>query len=380
MDSGRSASLDQDVLDVVFEFVDPRSMISSRSIDFDWRRDYERDYAYLASLCLVSKLWLVSAQRTLYRVIPPFLFRRRQFDVIGLIDFRRTIEQNTAIRQHVRRLFVDDMRDGKTLNLIRMLPRCLVFVVNRLSSVFTAEPFDLTNIGQVTLRQQSSQWFQSFQSWSRLEHIRFWSVDGESLSLDEIDDNPFPFLRSLAFITCPNHVPALPTIPNTLHTLVIKSNPIGDFTYLRDLISGHSTSLRRLSIHPAYHNPQIQTPVMELASLAGNVECLDIGEITLEEFTLLPSTLVELYIMLSMGSPNVGKAVVDLITRCRKMEVFECGLFGSETTMQDMDEAKSMAKARCVWFYCYATNDDGEEVWSTGEKSSTSWYTWKTPF
>jgi hypothetical protein len=180
--------------------------------------------------------------------------------------------------------------------------------------------------------------------------------------LDGIDDNPFPFLRSLAFITCRNHVPALPTIPNTLHTLVIKSNPIGDLTYLRDLISRHSASLRRLSIHPAYSNSQIQTPVMELASLAGNVECLDIGEITLEEFTLLPSTLIELYIMLSMGSPNVGKAVVALITRCRKIEVFECGLFGSETTVQDMDDANSMAEVRGVWFYCYARNDDGLEV------------------
>jgi hypothetical protein len=183
MDSARSlisTPLNRDVLDVVFEFVDPRSVILSRSIEFDWCRDYERDYAYLASLCLVSKFWLISAQRTLYRVIPPFLFRARQFDAIALIDFRRTIEQNTAIRQRVRRLFVDDLSDGKTLNLIRMLPRCLVFVVNWLSSVFTAEPFDLRNIGQVTLRPESSQWFRSFQSWSQLEHIRFWSIDGES--------------------------------------------------------------------------------------------------------------------------------------------------------------------------------------------------------
>jgi hypothetical protein len=119
---------------------------------------------------------------------------------------------------------------------------------------------------------------------------------------------------------------------------------------------------------------------MELASLAGNVECLDVVGITLGEFTLLSSTLVELYIMLSLGSPNVRNALVDLITRCRKIEVFECGLFGSEMTVQDMDVAKSIAEARGVWFYCDATNDDGEEVWSTGERWPTSWYTWKSPF
>jgi hypothetical protein len=115
---------------------------------------------------------------------------------------------------------------------------------------------------------------------------------------------------------------------------------------------------------------------MDLVSLAGNLECLDVAEVSLEEFSLLPSSLVHLHIQPSSGCPNVGKAVADSFVRCKTIELFECHLVGSEMTMQDMDEAKLMAETRRVRFLCTSSHDDGGKVdWKVGETwcGRTTW-------
>jgi hypothetical protein len=232
----------------------------------------------------------------------------------------------------------------------------------------------MTNMGEVMLTSWSAELFQRLRSWSQLEDIRLFMMDGENFPLEGRGTNPFPFLRSLRFFFCRNYIPVLPTSPNTLHTLVIKFNRTVDFTYLRELISQHSISLRRLSVRPASIYP---IPVMELVLLAGNLECLDVANISLEESSVLSSALVELHVQLSSGYPNVGKAVAALFVRCKKMAVFECRLVGSETpSMQDLDEAKLMADTRHAQFFCTSCHQEGGKVdWEIGEMWSgqTTW-------
>jgi hypothetical protein len=245
MDSSQSVvpiSLDRDVLDIVFEFVDPGSMIPSRSIDFNWRRNYERRDYILLSCVALSRLEVMAHPSTT-NTLPSYstaygedaMLRAHGSHRIPLD--RRTMSCDTRICSQI---FVRDLSDSGTLALIRIL--------DALSLLYTAcrpvSAVKLFDIGLVTLHPESSaQWFHSFRSWSQLERIRILLIDGDRFPLDQPGENPFPCLRSLVFLHCCHHIPALPTSPNTLRTLVITANYITDFTYLRDLIGQHSISL-----------------------------------------------------------------------------------------------------------------------------------------
>jgi hypothetical protein len=116
--------LNGDILESLFEYLDPRSLFSSESLYFDRIRDVDRDYTFLASLCLVSRSWLVPAQRLLYRVIPIL-----EYYPPRLFSFYATISGNSRIRPYVRRLHALLLiKWRETLEMVALLPRCLLFV------------------------------------------------------------------------------------------------------------------------------------------------------------------------------------------------------------------------------------------------------------
>jgi hypothetical protein len=272
----------------------------------DWKN---RPYCFLATLCLVSKLWLTPARRQLYRVIPPFDIPGHDYS-----SFFTTVQKYEGVRSHIRRLHINlrtsehghSLRDELMLKCIPSFPRCSVIAntsdddIPLVEELMTLDSLAVLYISAVRCHSPRKDWETTFQRWPSLQRLRInqnpkefpqWAP-ANILSAESIQ---LPSLRVLMLSAMDKKWAFPPTTSNTLHTLILRECVKVAVSTLVAFIRHHSTSLRRIFIEDLELRED-ETALDDIGFYAPNLEFLYIHKtwhITEAIFSNLPASLVE---------------------------------------------------------------------------------------
>jgi hypothetical protein len=313
-----------DVIDLIIATFDSDDN-PKRSLDLVPTNDYPRITVLkrLVPLCLVSKTWLVFAQRRIYRIIP--------YAVTGndckLQKFMATVLSFPHIRpyiQQLRLMFRFESRLNSQLRTVvaPLLSRCHLVVdvtCGRSSFDFI---IDVKAISLLVLRDWVKEdwpeqvWSTPFRGWHALHELHLFQ--GKMQPFEPHDD--LDCLPSLQRLDCQEvrcfTVP--PTAPNTLRTLWLTTCTETHPAHLKQLISHHASSLRDITFCGLYFQEDVCDPsdpvVDAILSPVTNLENLLITftpQVSVGLLASLPSSLVTLDISLGFKA-NFSKSA------CRK--------------------------------------------------------------
>jgi hypothetical protein len=274
--------------------------------------------SFIASLCLVSRIWLTPSRRLLYHTIPDltctFMMTPNRFP-----KFARTVRDLPAIRSYVRWMYV--VGDNKTwpdwpTEIIKYLPLCSFIVPNPRwdpTSAIAAQPSFRAITNTSFTSGTSDAWLTAFPHWQRLERLEI--LDSKCIHLSKAQQNDvamLPSLKLLALRSQNGHLAIPPTHPNTLHTIEItNAYNIEDTEPLLALLRRHSRSLRSLHIE-CLHFLNSHLCLDGAVGTAENLEALLIRHtphVSAGVLSNLPPTIVHVSLNCSSSSESLQTSI-----------------------------------------------------------------------
>jgi hypothetical protein len=249
---------------------EPDTFPSKWTIHISENTNFSSDF--LASLCLVSKMWLTPARRSLYRVIPFFQGDRESKSRL----FSRTIREVAELRAYVRILCI---AFPSMIDIVPLLLRCRAVACD--TARFETIPsnlYELRNLTAVnldlTLRPGRNRepigdlWKRRvFVRWDALQVLRLSEgfttppedpfYNATPLQSTKYD---FPSLSHL-HLRCLRGLPPFLLKPNCLKTLVVDDCWAGNAEAFLRYIHHHAESLNRLEINGI--DPEGRPPLLK---------------------------------------------------------------------------------------------------------------------
>jgi hypothetical protein len=367
MERTRIPILDRDVIDEILDRIRPDDNSLDRP-DFDWILDLDfapaySGYKYLASLCLISRLWLPLARRRLYRVIPSFLPLSQRANL-----FKATILTVPELRPLVHRVYSSQDDESLWEEVIPLLPYARVLIPDHPErtryagdiipqSLFTLKSLSLLSMPGPDLIPPVAPklWVAGFQGWTNLKELRLVSFDHFLPDTTTID-TPLPSLSVLGLRESSLfRIP--PTSQNTLRTLVLDTCIRINLNSFSHLIHHHTRSLRNICLKSVHFDKDGMPPDF-LESAISSVSALEILFISGRPFI---STAVSLYTPPSLrqlwfdcSSRMKADECLDLITtrggRLQCVHVTVGAFAGKREWMEVQSVAKSFGiEFSCTW-------------------------------
>jgi hypothetical protein len=348
-----------------------------------------RDCSFVGSLCLVSRLWLHPAQRSLYRVVPIL-----QRDLTRLLNFCAAVRHNPALRLYVRRFHTSITSEDTwrlTLEVCELLPRCVVFLIDPVfglragSDLFADQVMSdlplLPHLASVRLASVSwlpHLWVTAFSTWTELEYLVLGNM-GVPLELDFHTDEYLPSLKTLQLWHTSTSYLIPPTTSNTLHTLVLINCPCITGDSFRLLVSKHRNSLRRLAIQ-RYNIDTLGFDYVEAASLARKLECFKCHDVNTASLRLLSPCITEA-IFSSISDFADPEDIIAYLHLSPCLKTLLCRMWMQSPNSPAQDEelwrrVQDAAEERGIIFgCCYYNSEEIASGWARGSQNleNPSW-------
>jgi hypothetical protein len=337
-----------DVLEIIFDNLDPNGHLPSGSIDFDHSIHGQPDGTFFASLCLVSRLWLGPARRILYRVI-----RHLEQCPVSLKKLHSTIKGNPTVRPFVRYLKTTlDENYGMMLEIMGLLPSCSFSLHWAFGCKASITNGDIPLASVTYLRLSDSEawtkrdWAVALTQLCRLESLYLPDPkDVFSVYIASQDVHQFlPSLSRLAFSDMWKSFVIPPTCPNTLHTLIMAHCSASPCEPLLHLIQRHSASLRRISFYLESYD-EIDYDLIEVASYARGLQYIFCDSAESPNLILLPPSLIEASFCF------VDEVLGAFVEASGSLRLLECEIY-DDSDYEGWELVQNLCQTREIEFRC----------------------------